>query len=75
MTPGKGLIFTKRREKGIKLYTDVDWAGCVIDRKSTSGHCTYVWSNLVTWKSKKQSVVARNLQKPSIRPLLKEFVK
>ena len=34
-------------------YTDADWAGSITDRKSTSGYCTYVWGNLVTWRSKK----------------------
>ncbi|KAA0052231.1 putative mitochondrial protein [Cucumis melo var. makuwa] len=34
--------------------------GSVIDRKSTSGYCTFVWGNLVTWRSKKQSVVVRS---------------
>ena len=29
------------------------------DRKSTSGYCTYVWGNLITWRSKKQNVVSR----------------
>eukprot|EP00257_Ricinus_communis_P021898 XP_015581477.1 uncharacterized protein LOC107262132 [Ricinus communis] len=29
-----------------------DWAGSC-DRKSTSGFCTFVGGNLVTWKSKK----------------------
>ncbi|KAL0342597.1 UNVERIFIED_CONTAM: Retrovirus-related Pol polyprotein from transposon RE1 [Sesamum calycinum] len=30
------------------------------DRKSTSGYCTYVEGNLVTWHSKKQTTVARS---------------
>ncbi|KAK4386771.1 Retrovirus-related Pol polyprotein from transposon RE2 [Sesamum angolense] len=30
------------------------------DRKSTSGYCTYVGGNLVTWRSKKQTTVARS---------------
>ena len=30
------------------------------DRQSTSGYCTFVWGNLVTWRSKKQNVVARS---------------
>ncbi|XP_019051980.1 PREDICTED: uncharacterized protein LOC109114180 [Nelumbo nucifera] len=29
-------------------------------RKSTSGYCTFVGGNLVTWRSKKQNVVARS---------------
>lgn len=30
------------------------------DRRSTSGWCSFVGGNLVTWRSKKQSVVARS---------------
>ncbi|KAA0063166.1 Beta-galactosidase [Cucumis melo var. makuwa] len=59
-TPGKGLMFRKTNRKTIEAYTDSDWAGSVIDRKSTSGYCTFVWGNLVTWRSKKQSVVPRS---------------
>ena len=41
-------------------FTDADWAGNITDRKSTSGYFTFVGGNLVTWKSKKQKVVARS---------------
>ncbi|CAL2226843.1 unnamed protein product [Prunus armeniaca] len=40
-------------------YTDADYAGNVIDRRSTSGYFTFVGGNLVTWRSKKQNVVYR----------------
>ncbi|XP_052882649.1 uncharacterized mitochondrial protein AtMg00810 isoform X4 [Gossypium arboreum] len=59
-TPGKGLHFKKDVNRSIEVYTDADWAGAVNDRRSTSGYCSYVWGNLVTWRSKKQSVVARS---------------
>ncbi|KAA0037201.1 Cysteine-rich RLK (receptor-like protein kinase) 8 [Cucumis melo var. makuwa] len=49
-TPGKGLMFRKIDRKTIEAYTDSDWAKFVIDRKSTSSDCTFVWSNLVTWR-------------------------
>jgi hypothetical protein len=39
-------------------YCDADWAGDREDRRSTTGYCTFVGGNLVTWKSKKQKVVA-----------------
>ena len=32
----------------IMAYTDVDWAGNALDRKSTTGFCTFVGGNLVT---------------------------
>ncbi|TYK21727.1 putative mitochondrial protein [Cucumis melo var. makuwa] len=59
-TPSKGFMFRKTDRRAIEAYTDSDWVGSVIDRKSTSSYCTFVWGNLVIWRSKKQGVVARN---------------
>ena len=58
--PGKGLIFSKHKHLDVSGYTDSDWAGNITDRRSTSGYFTFVGGNLVTWKSKKQKVVARS---------------
>ncbi|KAM2530612.1 hypothetical protein PS1_028457 [Malus domestica] len=58
--PGKGLIFRKHGHMEVKGYTDADWAGNITDRRSTSGYFTFVAGNLVTWRSKKQNVVARS---------------
>ncbi|RVW89114.1 Retrovirus-related Pol polyprotein from transposon TNT 1-94 [Vitis vinifera] len=58
-SPGRGLFFKKSDSKKVEIYTDADWAGSANDRRSTTGYCTYIWGNLVTWRSKKQSVVAR----------------
>ncbi|KAL0541009.1 hypothetical protein IC582_021036 [Cucumis melo] len=68
-TPGKGLMFKKTNRKTIEAYTDSDWAGSVIDRKSTSDYYTFVWGNLVTWRSKKQSVVARSTVEAEYRAM------
>lgn len=46
--------------KNIEASTDANWAKSITDRKSTSGYCTFVWGNLVTWRSKKQSMIARS---------------
>ena len=43
----------------IEGYSDADWAGSLGDRRSTTGYCAIVGGNLVSWKSKKQTVVAR----------------
>ena len=52
MTPGKGLFFQRTTKKEIEIFSDADWAGSVTDRRSTSGYCSFVWGNLVTWRSK-----------------------
>ncbi|RVW57717.1 Retrovirus-related Pol polyprotein from transposon RE1 [Vitis vinifera] len=59
-TPGRGLLFKSRGHLQIETYTDADWAGSIVDRRSTSGYCSSVGGNLVTWQSKKQNVVARS---------------
>ena len=52
-TPGLGLYLQKKTQQGITVYTDSSWAEDLTDQKSTSAFCTYVWGNLVTWRSKK----------------------
>ena len=44
-----------RRSEGIRLvgYTDSDWAGSVVDWKSTSGCCFSLGSAAVSWFSRK----------------------
>ena len=69
MTPGKGLYFRKNLGRAIEIFTNADWAGSVIDRRSTSGYCSFMWGNLVTWRSKKQSVVARSSAKAEFRAM------
>ena len=38
-----------------------------MDRRSTSGYCSFVSGNLVTWRSKKQNVVARSSAEAEFR--------
>ena len=57
---GRGLLFKGRGHLQVEVFIDVDWAGSVVDRCSTSGYCTFFRGNLVTWQSKKQNVVARS---------------
>ncbi|WJZ97410.1 hypothetical protein VitviT2T_016015 [Vitis vinifera] len=66
--PGKGILFAKNvNHQSIEVYTDADWAGAVDDRRSTSGYFTFVGGNLVTWKSKKQNVIARSSAEAEFR--------
>ena len=67
--PGERTFFGKNEDRMVEVFTDPDWAGSVIDRKSTSGYCTQLWGNLVTWRSEKQSVVARSSAEAEYRAM------
>ncbi|GKB82309.1 uncharacterized mitochondrial protein-like protein, partial [Tanacetum coccineum] len=41
-------------------YTDSDYAGARLDRKSTTGGCQFLWCRLISWQCKKQIVVANS---------------
>ena len=52
------------------MYTDADWVGYKGDRRSTSGYFTFLGGNLVTWRSKKQNVVARSSGEAELRGMI-----
>ncbi|XP_059650411.1 uncharacterized mitochondrial protein AtMg00810-like [Cornus florida] len=66
---GKGIIFSRHRHLDIIGYTDFDFAGAKLDRKTTSGYVSFVGGNLVTWRSKKQNVVSLSSAEAEYRAL------
>jgi hypothetical protein len=57
-TPKFGLWYPKRSTFDLVGYSDADYAGCKIDRKSTSGTCQFLGRSLGSWASKKQNFIA-----------------
>ena len=57
-TPSLGLWYPKDTGFNLVGYSDADYAGCRVDRKSTSGSCQFLGSRLVSWYSKKQQSVS-----------------
>jgi hypothetical protein len=57
-TPKFGLWYPRGSTFDLIGYSDADWAGCKINRKSTSGTCQFLGRSLVSWASKKKNSVA-----------------
>ena len=57
-TPNFGIWYPKRASFDLVGYSDSDYAGDKVDRKSTSGTCQFLGRSLVSWSSKKQNSVS-----------------
>ncbi|KAA0066309.1 putative mitochondrial protein [Cucumis melo var. makuwa] len=55
-----GLRLKHSNNLSLVGFVDVDWASDLVDRKSSSGFCVYFDNNLVSWGSKKQSIIFRS---------------
>ncbi|XP_019199030.1 PREDICTED: uncharacterized protein LOC109192778 [Ipomoea nil] len=53
------LSYSSSASTDIHAFSDSDWAGCPVNRKSTSGYVVFLGTNLVSWVSRKQRTVAR----------------
>jgi hypothetical protein len=59
-TPEFGIWYSASSSLDLVDFSDADFAGSRIDRKSTSGTCHFLGSSLVCWSSQKQSSVAQS---------------
>jgi hypothetical protein len=53
-----GVKFTPDKSTLVSAFSDVDWAGCVDDRRSTGGFAVYLRNNLISWSARKQATVS-----------------
>nr|GFD09418.1 putative ribonuclease H-like domain-containing protein [Tanacetum cinerariifolium] len=70
-TPNLGVLFRPNSHLNIQIYTDADWTGDKGTRRSTSGYFSLVGGNHVTWRSKKQKVVALSSGEAEFRGIAK----
>ncbi|GJT80730.1 putative ribonuclease H-like domain-containing protein [Tanacetum coccineum] len=56
--PILGLWYPRESSFDLESYSDSDYAGANIDRKSITGGCQFLGRRLITWQCKKQTIVA-----------------
>jgi hypothetical protein len=62
-TQNVGLWYLKGAKLELVGYSDSDYAGCKVERRSTLGTCQLLGRSLVLWSSKKQNSVALSTAK------------
>ena len=61
-------LHIRRSNNMVSAFCDSDWAD-LDDRKSVTGYCTFLGSNLISWCSKKQSIISRSSTEAEYRSL------
>ncbi|GKB21886.1 putative ribonuclease H-like domain-containing protein [Tanacetum coccineum] len=57
-----GFWYAKDSPFDLVAYADSDYAGASFDRKSTTGGCQFLRSRLISWRCKKQIMVANSIE-------------
>lgn len=68
-TISMGLRILKESTLHLYAFSDADWAGCPTTRRSTTGYCTFLGSNCISWSAKKQPTVSRSSAEAEYRSL------
>nr|GEY26423.1 putative ribonuclease H-like domain-containing protein [Tanacetum cinerariifolium] len=61
--PYLGFWYPKDSPFNLVAYSDSDYAGASLDRKSTTGGCQFLGCRLISWQCKRQTVVATSSTK------------
>ncbi|GJR14174.1 putative ribonuclease H-like domain-containing protein [Tanacetum coccineum] len=61
--PKLGLWYPRVSSFDLESYSDSDYAGANLDRKSTTGGCQFLGRRLISWQCKKQTIVATSTTK------------
>nr|GEW54237.1 uncharacterized mitochondrial protein AtMg00810-like [Tanacetum cinerariifolium] len=66
--PKVGLWYPKDYSFNLEAYSDSDYAGANLDRKSTTRGCQFLGRRLISWQCKKQTIVATSTTKAGYVP-------
>lgn len=65
----QGILLANQAQAQLTAYCDSDWGGCPNTRRSTLGFYLLLGKSPISWKSKRQYVVARSTAEAEYRSL------
>lgn len=68
-TVSYGIRILANSTLDLYAFSDADWAGCPLTRRSTTDFCTFLGANCLSWSAKKQSMVARSSTEAEYRAM------
>lgn len=64
-----GFHITSDTTLDLSAYSYADWAGCPTTRRSTTGYCTFLGKNVISWCAKKQHTISRSSTEAEYRAM------
>lgn len=67
--PGQGILMAHSSSAQLTAFCDADWVSCPMSRRLTTGYCILLGKSPISWKSKKQPVVATSTAEVEYRSI------
>uniref|UniRef100_A0A3Q7FR63 Reverse transcriptase Ty1/copia-type domain-containing protein n=1 Tax=Solanum lycopersicum TaxID=4081 RepID=A0A3Q7FR63_SOLLC len=67
--PGLGVMLSAQHSGSLQAFCDADWGSCPDTRRSITGYMVTFGESLLSWKSKKQSIVSRSFPEAEYRSM------
>ncbi|KAL1318125.1 hypothetical protein AAHE18_15G183500 [Arachis hypogaea] len=68
-TKHHGFVYLKCTDYRLYIFSDLDWAADLEDRRSVSSYCVFLGTNLISGSCKKQTTISRSSTEAKFRSL------